>query len=337
MKILITGTAGFIGFHTAIKYLHEGYEVIGLDNINDYYDINLKYNRLKETGIHQCDISYNKLIQSCNFENYKFIKLDIDDEESLNLLFKIEKFNLVINLAAQAGVRYSITNPNSYIKSNIIGFQNILECCKRYNIKKLLYASSSSVYGLSKNEILSIKDNTDNPISLYAATKKSNELFAHVYSHLFGIQTIGMRFFTVYGPWGRPDMAPFIFTNSIINGETIKIFNHGEMQRDFTYIDDIVKGIFLISNSNIKNNYTLLNIGNNNPIKLLDFVKCLEDELKTEAKKLFLKLQPGDVIKTFANIEEFTNLTGFKPETSIYVGVKKFIEWYLTNYKKVNL
>ena len=333
MKILITGTAGFIGFHSAIKYLNAGYEVIGLDNINDYYDINLKYNRLMETGINQSEITYNKLISSNKFKKYRFIKLNIEDEESLNYLFKNEQFDLVINLAAQAGVRYSITNPDSYIKSNIIGFQNILECCRRFNVKKLLYASSSSVYGLSEKEILSINDRTDNPISLYAATKKSNELFAHVYSHLYGIQTIGMRFFTVYGPWGRPDMAPILFTNSIISQEIIKIFNHGEMQRDFTYIEDIVEGIFLISKSNITNNYTLLNIGNNKPIKLLDFVKCLETELKIDAKKEFLNLQPGDVIKTFANIDEFVKLTGFKPKTSINIGVEKFIKWFLFYYK----
>jgi UDP-glucuronate 4-epimerase len=333
MKILITGTAGFIGFHSAIKYLNAGYEVIGLDNINDYYDINLKYNRLMETGINQSEITYNKLISSNKFQKYKFIKLNIEDEESLNYLFKNEQFDLVINLAAQAGVRYSITNPDSYIKSNIIGFHNILECCRRFNVKKLLYASSSSVYGLSEKEILSINDRTDNPISLYAATKKSNELFAHVYSHLYGIQTIGMRFFTVYGPWGRPDMAPILFTNSIISQEIIKIFNHGEMQRDFTYIEDIVEGIFLISKSNITNNYTLLNIGNSKPIKLLDFVKCLETELKIDAKKEFLNLQPGDVIKTFANIDELVKLTGFKPKTSINIGVEKFIKWFLFYYK----
>ena len=335
MKILITGSAGFIGFHTTIKFLEYGYEVIGLDNINNYYDIKLKYARLSESGIDAKTITYNKVIYSNKYPNYKFIKLNLEDFENLSSIFKTHQFDLVIHLAAQAGVRYSITNPETFINSNIFGFHNILECCRKYQVLKLLYASSSSVYGISENEILTVNDNTDSPISLYAATKKTNELFAHVYSHLYGIKTIGLRFFTVYGPWGRPDMAPFLFTDSIIDNRKIKVFNNGNMLRDFTYIDDIVNGIFLITiTENIKNIYTILNIGNSKPINLLDFINCIEKKLNITSEKEFLEIQPGDVVKTYADITEFVNLTGYRPRVNINEGVEIFIEWFIKYYKK---
>jgi UDP-glucuronate 4-epimerase len=243
MKILITGTAGFIGFHLASKLLKRGDEVIGLDSINDYYDVNLKYNRLLEHGINKQDISYNQLVQSKLFSNYSFIQLQLEDKENLNKLFSGQKFDAVVNLAAQAGVRYSLTNPDAYIDSNIVGFINILEACRHYHVNNLAYASSSSVYGLNEETPFSTSHNVDHPVSLYAASKKSNELMAHVYSHLFNISTTGLRFFTVYGPWGRPDMALFIFTKSILENKPIDVFNNGNMIRDFTYVDDIVEGI----------------------------------------------------------------------------------------------
>ena len=333
MKILITGTAGFIGFHTAMKFINNGQEVVGLDNINNYYDIKLKYSRLNETGIDEKLIEYNTLLISNKFKNYKFIKLNLEDNELISNLFKVEKFKIIIHLAAQAGVRYSITNPDSYINSNIIGFQNILENSRIYNVEKLLYASSSSVYGLSKNEILSENDKTDSPISLYAATKKSNELFAHAYSHLYGFTTIGLRFFTVYGPWGRPDMAPFIFTDSILRQKIIQVYNHGNMHRDFTYIDDIIEGIFLISKLNIPEKHKVLNIGNSKPIKLLDFISSLESELNLKTKKVLKDLQPGDVLSTYADIKNLFDLTGYRPKINIQTGVAKFISWYIGYYK----
>jgi UDP-glucuronate 4-epimerase len=333
MKILITGTAGFIGYHTAMKFINNGYEVVGLDNINNYYDIKLKYSRLNETGIDEKLIEYNTLLISNKFKNYKFIKLNLEDNELISNLFKVEKFKIVIHLAAQAGVRYSITNPDSYINSNIIGFQNILENSRIYNVEKLLYASSSSVYGLSKNETLSENDKTDSPISLYAATKKSNELFAHAYSHLYGFTTIGLRFFTVYGPWGRPDMAPFIFTDSILRQKIIQVYNHGNMHRDFTYIDDIIEGIFLISKLNIPEKHKVLNIGNSKPIKLIDFISSLESELNLKTKKVLMDLQPGDVLSTYADIKNLFDLTGYRPKINIQTGVAKFISWYIGYYK----
>jgi UDP-glucuronate 4-epimerase len=333
MKLLITGTAGFIGFHAASKFLAAGFEVTGIDNINDYYDTDLKYNRLKESGIDKADVHYNVSVISSKWPKYKFIKLDLEDAENIDKLFYDSKFDIVIHLAAQAGVRYSLTNPRSYIQSNIVGFINILEASRHTHVKRLVYASSSSTYGLSPKELLSVTDNTDTPVSLYAATKKSNELLAHVYSHLYGYETIGLRFFTVYGPWGRPDMAPFLFADAILNDKILRVFNHGEMQRDFTYIDDIVEGLFSISQVKMRKKYNVFNIGNNKPVQLLDFVKILEVELDKDAIKEFCEMQPGDVISTWADIKEFIAATGYEPKINIEKGVSLFVDWYKKYYE----
>lgn len=333
MKLLITGTAGFIGFHAASKFLDAGFEVTGIDNINDYYDTDLKYNRLKESGIDKADVHYNVSVISSKWPKYKFIKLDLEDAENIDKLFYDSKFDIVIHLAAQAGVRYSLTNPRSYIQSNIVGFINILEASRHTHVKRLVYASSSSTYGLSPKEILSVTDNTDTPVSLYAATKKSNELLAHVYSHLYGYETIGLRFFTVYGPWGRPDMAPFLFADAILNDKILRVFNHGEMQRDFTYIDDIVEGLFSISQVKMRKKYNVFNIGNNKPVQLLDFIKILEVELDKDAIKEFCEMQPGDVISTWADIKEFIAATGYEPKINIEKGVSLFVDWYKKYYE----
>ena len=292
MKILVTGTAGFIGFHLAQKLLQRGDTVIGLDNINDYYDVNLKYARLNELGIDKNELEENKLTSSKTYPNHKFIKANLEDAQIINELFETQKFDAVCNLAAQAGVRYSIENPHAYIQSNVVGFMNILEACRNYNVKNLSYASSSSVYGLNKSQPFKTSDHTDHPVSLYAATKKSNEMMAHTYSHLYNISTTGLRFFTVYGPYGRPDMAPMLFADAILNNRAIKVFNHGNMSRDFTYVDDIVDGIIKIIDNPAKisdnfdpNNpspdissapYRIYNIGNNSPVQLLDFIETLE-------------------------------------------------------------
>ena len=333
MKVLITGTAGFIGFHAASKFLAAGFEVTGIDNINDYYDTDLKYDRLKESGIAKADVHYNASVRSSKWPKYKFIKVDLEDTENIDKLFHDNKFDVVIHLAAQAGVRYSLTNPRSYIQSNIVGFINILEASRHTHVKRLVYASSSSTYGMSPKEILSVTDNTDTPISLYAATKKSNELMAHVYSHLYGYETIGLRFFTVYGPWGRPDMAPFLFADAILNDKILRVFNHGEMQRDFTYIDDIVEGLFSISQVKLSKKYNVFNIGNNKPVQLLDFIKILEIELDKDADKEFCEMQPGDVIATWADINEFIAATGYEPKMNIQKGVSLFVDWYKKYYE----
>ena len=294
MKILVTGTAGFIGFHLTNKLLDEGCEVVGIDNINNYYSTNLKYARLKEAGISMDAKNWNQKITSSKNPAYSFYRINLENREEINSLFENEEFDVVCNLAAQAGVRYSIENPNAYINSNIVGFANILEACRHNNIKHLVYASSSSVYGNSPKMPLSTSDSVDNPISLYAATKKSNELMAHTYSHLYQLPTTGLRFFTVYGPWGRPDMAYFSFTKNILSKESIKIFNHGDLYRDFTFIDDIVEGIVRIIKQNqesrIKNQefYKLYNIGNSSPVKLMDFIETIENTLGEKAKKDFL-------------------------------------------------
>lgn len=349
MKILITGTAGFIGYHLASKIIGEGYEVIGLDNINDYYDVNLKLSRLKNMGIEKPQIKEAKLIQSKLYPNFKFIKTNLEEKERLFELFKKEKFDKVCNLAAQAGVRYSLENPYAYINSNVIGFLNILEACRHNRVKHLVYASSSSVYGLNENMPFSVMDNVDHPISLYAASKKSNELMAHTYSHLYGLPTAGLRFFTVYGPWGRPDMALFLFTKAILDNKPIDIYNHGKMQRDFTYIDDIVDGILHVIENQPKGNpnwtgknpdpsssvapYRLYNIGNSSPVKLMDFIAAIEEKLGITAKKNYLPMQPGDVPATWANVDGLKEDFNYCPKTSIEQGVDKFIEWYLSYYK----
>ncbi|MFP4846795.1 NAD-dependent epimerase [Winogradskyella sp. PE311] len=338
MKVLVTGAAGFIGFFTAKVLLEKGHKVVGLDNINDYYDVNLKYSRLEELGINRNDATvFNKTCKSNN-ENFSFVRMNLEDREALPKLFKDEKFDIVCNLAAQAGVRYSLENPETYIDSNLVGFLNILECCRHNTIKHLVYASSSSVYGLNKKIPFGTEDNVDHPISLYAATKKSNELMAHTYSHLFNIPTTGLRFFTVYGPWGRPDMAMFLFTDAIENDRPIKVFNHGKMERDFTYVDDIVEGVVRIieksPQSRIDNNalYKIYNIGNNNSVKLLDFIKEIEFNLDKTADKNMLPMQPGDVERTWADVDELIKDYDYQPNTSIKEGVKSFIDWFKGYY-----
>ncbi len=336
MKILVTGAAGFIGYHLSEKLLSLGHAVVGLDNINDYYDVNLKLARLKQLGIEQPE--YNVLF-SGNIHNdkFKFIKLNLEDREAVNKLFETEQFDSICNLAAQAGVRNSIENPYAYIESNIVGFINILEACRNYNVKKLVYASSSSVYGLNGKIPFSTDDSVDNPISLYAATKKSNELMAHTYSHLFGIKTIGLRFFTVYGPWGRPDMAMFLFTDAVFNDKPIKVFNEGNLSRDFTYIDDIVEGTaaaLLQENDSESPLYELYNIGNNQPVKLMDFISEIEKATGKTVTKNYLPMQLGDVEKTWADTSAFTQKYGYTPKTDVSTGVKQFVNWYKEFYKK---
>lgn len=331
MKVLVTGAAGFIGFHLVKRLLNEkNILVVGIDNINDYYDVNLKYARLRECGIH---FPNNSLIQSRTTPNYYFQKLDLADNPALEELFKNQKFDYVINAAAQAGVRYSIENPQAYIQSNLLGFANILENCRHYAIKHLVYLSSSSVYGTHNHVPYKETANTDFPVSLYAATKKSNEVISHTYSHLYQLPTTALRLFTAYGPWGRPDMAPILFTKNIIAGKPIQIFNNGNMRRDFTYIDDIVESIFRVvtvipEEDCVHPYYRILNVGNSSSISLLDFVETLESAI---GKKAIVEMQPiqaGDVVETYASTDELERLINFRPSTSIEVGVKKFVNWY---------
>jgi UDP-glucuronate 4-epimerase len=335
MKILVTGAAGFIGFHTCLKLVKQGHEVYGIDNINDYYDPKLKFDRLNELGLNQAESKFFKNeVQSAKFNSLRFSRIDLVDHESIDNLFKQEQFEVVCNLAAQAGVRYSIENPKAYIDSNISGFLNILEGCRNHKVKHLVYASSSSVYGENKKVPFETTDNVDHPISLYAATKKSNELMAHTYGHLYGFKTTGLRFFTVYGSWGRPDMAYYLFAVAITNNQPIKVFNNGQMERDFTYIDDIVNGITKIIEKNIdsREHYKIYNIGNNKTESLQDFIMTIEQAIGKKAIKEMYPMQQGDVPKTFANIDKLIHDFGYKPRTSISVGISKFINWYL-NYK----
>lgn len=352
MNILVTGTAGFIGYHLAKKLLERGDEVVGLDNINDYYDVNLKYARLNELGISKEEIIENKLIFSKTYPNHKFVKMDLSNTNEIYKLFETEKFDAVCNLAAQAGVRYSIENPHAYIDSNIKGFMNILEACRHNGVKNLSYASSSSVYGLNKSQPFKTSDHTDHPISLYAATKKSNEMMAHTYSHLYGIKTTGLRFFTVYGPYGRPDMAPMLFADAILNDREIKVFNHGNMSRDFTYVADIVDGIIkVIDNPATPSKdfnpespkpdistaaYRIYNIGNNSPVQLLDFIETLEKAIGIDAKKNFLPMQAGDVESTYADVSDLIEDFDYKPDTKLDDGIKEFVKWYKEFYKIIN-
>ena len=331
MKILITGAAGFIGFHLSKRLLEEGETIVGIDNINDYYDVDLKFARLQETGISRVAEKWLLPVQSTKYTAYRFIRMNLEDKDAINQLFENEKFDLVINLAAQAGVRYSIENPEAYIQSNIVGFFNILEACRQNKVKKLLFASSSSVYGNNKKVPFSEDDNVDHPISLYAATKKSNELMAHTYSHLYGIQATGLRFFTVYGPWGRPDMAYFKFTKAILNGDTIEVYNHGNLSRDFTYIDDIIDGVVKIIKNEMQENYQILNIGNSKTVNLMAFINALENILNKQANKDFVDMQAGDVNETFADISKIKKLYGFRPETEIEEGLTEFVGWYMKN------
>ena len=349
MKILVTGTAGFIGHNLAKKLLERGDEVVGLDNINDYYDVNLKYGRLADLGIAKEDVREGEFAYSKNYPKHKFIKLDMSDRDGMDDLFEEEQFDAVCNLAAQAGVRYSLENPHAYIQSNVVGFMNILEGCRHHGVKNLAYASSSSVYGLNKSQPFKTTDHTDHPVSLYAATKKSNEMMAHTYAHLYGIQATGLRFFTVYGPWGRPDMAPMLFTDAILHDRAIKVFNHGDMSRDFTYIDDIVEGVINVIDNPAMSNpdwdannpdtssssapYKIYNIGNNEPVKLMDFIEAIEEALGEEAKKDFMDMQPGDVQSTYADVQGLIEDMNYKPKTPIKEGVEAFIVWYREFYK----
>jgi UDP-glucuronate 4-epimerase len=362
MKILITGTAGFIGFHLAKKLLERGDTVIGIDNINDYYDVNLKYARLEETGISREAEQWHKKVQSTKYNHYSFMRMNLEDREEMMQLFEKEKFDKVCNLAAQAGVRYSLENPYAYINANIVGFINILEACRHNNIQHLAYASSSSVYGNNTKMPLSTGDNVDHPISLYAATKKSNELMAHTYSHLFGIPSTGLRFFTVYGPWGRPDMALFLFTKAIIDGKPIKVFNNGNMVRDFTYVDDIVEGVIRVidnppksvghfppSQGGVESStkgeengvekkpttsapYKVYNIGNSSPVLLTDFIDAIEYHIGKKAIKEYLPIQPGDVSRTEADVSDLVENLGYKPDTAVKKGIGEFIKWYREFY-----
>jgi UDP-glucuronate 4-epimerase len=332
-KVLVTGAAGFIGFHLAKRLLDSGCHVAGVDNLNHYYDVKLKEDRLE--------------ILASN-ENFEFHKIDLSDKNGLEKIFGNTSFDVVVNLAAQAGVRYSLTNPGAYVDSNIAGFVNILECCRHNNVKHLVFASSSSVYGANTKMPFSVHDNVDHPVSLYAASKKSNELMAHTYSHLFQLPCTGLRFFTVYGPWGRPDMALFLFTKAILAGKPIKVFNHGKMKRDFTYIDDIVEGVVRVMNRLPEPNqkwsgdapdpgssyapYKLYNIGNNNPVELMEFIAAIENILGKKAEKEFLDLQPGDVPATYADIDDLIKDVGFKPATTIETGIARFLSWYKDYY-----
>ena len=340
MKILVTGAAGFIGFHLSKALLDNGHDVYGIDNINNYYDINLKLSRLKELGISSSEamVFFQESRGDIYIDKFTFVRMNLEAKKELSKLFEKQKFDIVCNLAAQAGVRYSIDNPDAYIQSNIVGFLNILECCRHNEIKHLLYASSSSVYGANKKVPFFEKDSVDHPISLYAATKKSNELMAHTYSHLYNIPTTGLRFFTVYGPWGRPDMAPMLFADAISNNRSINVFNHGDMSRDFTYIDDIVSGIELLLDNPPKRIgedplYRIFNIGNGNPQSLEDFINAVELNLSRVAEKKYLPMQPGDVPKTWADISKIKEL-GYQSKTTMKDGVSKFIFWFQQYYNK---
>jgi len=332
-NVLVTGAAGFIGFHLSQRLLRDGCRVIGMDNLNPYYDVNLKEARLNLLNSHPY---------------FSFYRIDLADKKSLDGLFEKESFDAVVNLAAQAGVRYSLTHPNAYVESNLTGFINLLECCRHNAIRHLVFASSSSVYGANTRMPFSVHHNVDHPVSIYAATKKANELMAHSYSHLFGLPATGLRFFTVYGPWGRPDMALFLFTRAILEGKPIEVFNHGNMQRDFTYIDDIIEGVVRImarlpepdpawsgehpDPGSSYAPYRIYNIGNHHPVRLTDFIHTIETALGKKAQKKFMDMQPGDVPATYADIDDLYRAVGFKPETSLETGIRAFIAWYHSYY-----
>lgn len=329
MKILVTGAAGFIGMHLAKRLLERGDEVVGIDNLNDYYSVQLKHDRLKQLD---------------GYENFRFIEMDIADRDAMARLFKEEQFNRVMNLAAQAGVRYSLQNPLAYVDSNLVGFANILEGCRHNKVEHLVYASSSSVYGANTDMPFSVHHNVDHPVSLYAATKKSGELMAHTYSHLYGLPTTGLRFFTVYGPWGRPDMSPSLFAGAILRGEPINVFNEGKMQRDFTYIDDIVEGVVRVIDKVAEPNaefdtsepdpassyapYRIYNIGNNEPVQLMEFIETIENTVGKKAEKNMMGMQNGDVVATYANIDALIEAVDFKPATPLKDGIQQFVDWY---------
>lgn len=332
--VLVTGAAGFIGSHLSHRLMADGYQVLGLDNLNDYYDVSLKESRLERLRAN---------------DNFRFVKLDVSDRDAMASLFREHKFRRIIHLAAQAGVRYSLVNPLAYIDSNLFGFCNILEGCRHNRVPHLVYASSSSVYGANTKQPFSESDSTDHPVSLYGASKKANELMAHSYSHLYGLPTTGLRFFTVYGPWGRPDMAAFLFTRSIIGGKSIDIFNHGKMIRDFTYIDDVIEGVRRVMDVVPEGNTTwtgehpdpatsycpwqIFNIGNNRPVKLLEFIDAIEDAVGKKAIRNYLPLQPGDVLSTCADASRLAQATGFRPNTSVRDGIRQFVDWYRSYYQ----
>ncbi|AJY71805.1 capsular biosynthesis protein CpsI [Geobacter sulfurreducens] len=334
MKILVTGAAGFIGMHVCQYLLERGDQIVGIDNLNDYYDVGLKVDRLAKLTCH---------------ERFRFVLLDLADRGGIEELFAVERFDKVINLAAQAGVRYSLKNPHAYVDSNLVGFMNVLEGCRHNRVEHLVYASSSSVYGANTRMPFSIHHNVDHPVSLYAATKKANELMAHTYSSLYGLPTTGLRFFTVYGPWGRPDMALFLFTRAILERQPIDVYNHGRMQRDFTYIDDIVEGVVRVTDnipqcdSSWRGDqpdsgtsyapYRIYNIGNNSPVELMHFIEVLEDALGSTAEKTMLPIQPGDVPATYADVDDLMADVGFRPTTSIEEGIDRFVEWYREYYR----
>ena len=333
-KILVTGAAGFIGFHLATRLLERGDQVVGLDNLNDYYNVTLKEDRLKNLT---------------DDDNFVFVKCDLADRSGLDKLFASHAFDVVVNLAAQAGVRYSLTHPHAYVDANMVGFLNILEGCRHHHVGHLVYASSSSVYGANTTMPFSVHDNVDHPVSLYAASKKANELMAHTYAHLYRLPCTGLRFFTVYGPWGRPDMALFLFTRAILDGQAIDVFNHGRMRRDFTYIDDIIEGVVRVVDQPAQPNptwsgaqpdpgtsnapYRVYNIGNNNPVELMHLIETLEQALGKQADKNFLPIQPGDVPATWANVDALSQDVGFRPATPIEAGVGRFVDWYRGYYR----
>lgn len=348
MKILVTGAAGFIGSAVCRRLLDKGDVVVGLDNVNDYYDPGLKYGRLARLGIARDDVAWYKFARSSNFENFEFIRMNLEDRQAMQMLFANGGFDVVVNLGAQAGVRYSITNPDVYIESNVDGFINVLEGCRHNKVKHLVYASSSSVYGLNGKVPFSEHDGIAHPVSLYAATKKSNELMAHAYSKLYNLPTTGLRFFTVYGPWGRPDMSPFLFIDAILHDRAIKVFNNGDMLRDFTYIDDIVEGVARVIDVMPEGNpewdethpdpatspapYRIYNIGNQQPTRLMDYIACIEKSIGREAKKEFLSMQPGDVYQTYADSSALGEATGFRPNTPLQTGIDRTVAWFKDFY-----
>ena len=332
MKILVTGAAGFIGYHLTARLLSDGYAVVGLDSINDYYDVRLKQARLAQLGI--CEPKDGVVEKSNCYEAFRFVKGDLSDRELLPRLFSEEQFDAVVNLAAQAGVRYSLENPFAYVESNLVGFVNLLECCRHYPVKHLVYASSSSVYGGNTKTPFSEEDRVDTPVSLYAATKKSNELMASCYAHLYGIPSTGLRFFTVYGPWGRPDMAPMLFTKAILAGEPIKVFNEGNLSRDFTYIDDIVEGVVrVLQKPPQEPRHEIYNIGGGHPVQLMDFIHTLEEHLGRKAVLELLPMQAGDVYTTYADSKKLESAINYKPTTTLHDGIACFVAWYLTQQK----
>ncbi len=349
MRVLVTGSAGFIGAAVCRRLLSDGIDVVGLDNINDYYDPELKYGRLRGLGISEEDAGWYKFSVSSRYDKFSFIRMNLEDTDAMRMLFANGGFDAVVNLAAQAGVRYSIQNPHAYIESNIDGFLNVLEGCRDNKVGHLVYASSSSVYGLNGKTPFSEHDGIAHPVSLYAATKKSNELMAHAYSRLYGLPTTGLRFFTVYGPWGRPDMSPFLFMDAILHDRPIKVFNNGDMLRDFTYVDDIVEGVARILHIIPRENsewdamnpdpstsqapYKIYNIGNQHPTKLMDYIRCIETAVGREADKVFLPMQPGDVYQTYADSSSLAVATGFRPCTELQDGINRTVDWFKEYYK----